>query len=93
MREVKEEVGFDAKGYREIFRVNDVERGENCFFLIDDFAGGEPKLSGPEAKRANQDNQFILTWVAIAELSRITLYPESAKKKVMDMIAELRRNG
>ncbi|HPW34463.1 MAG TPA: NUDIX domain-containing protein [Candidatus Paceibacterota bacterium] len=89
IRESKEETGFDVKNPQKLFVINDIERGENYFYLIDNFIGNEPKLGGPEMQRANENNQYVFEWVVFSNLDRITLHPEIAKEKVINKLKEL----
>lgn len=89
IRESKEETGFDVKNPQKLFVINDIERGENYFYLIDNFIGNEPKFGGPEMQRANENNQYVFEWVVFSNLDRITLHPEIAKEKVINKLKEL----
>ncbi len=84
IREVKEETGFSVRASRELFCENHSESGENHFFLIDDFSGDEPKLGGPEAKIADENNQYILTWISRPEFEKLeNFHPRAGRSKIL----------
>lgn len=89
VREVKEETNLDAKDPRELFFVDHPEHGGNHVFLIEDFSGSDVRLGGPEAKYADESNQFILGWVSVSDLDQVVLYPEIVKGKVSRILKEL----
>jgi 8-oxo-dGTP pyrophosphatase MutT (NUDIX family) len=86
IREVKEETSLDAGSPERLFCLEHSENGKNCFFLIKATSGSEPKLGGPELKRMNEDNQYILEWIAVSGLAGLPLYPEEAKIKVIELL-------
>ena len=88
IREIKEELNLTAAIDRELFRLNDAERGENRFFLIRDFQG-ELKLGGPEAERASERNQFIPEWMEARRIAEAgNVYPEEAAKKLSESLTK-----
>lgn len=93
IREIKEELSVDVEIDRLLFvehnpssvRGNENGRDE-YFYLIREFEG-EPELGGPEKERMHENDQFILEWIPIKNMSKMeNLFPEKAKKKLIKFL-------
>ncbi|MBU0963018.1 MAG: NUDIX domain-containing protein [Nanoarchaeota archaeon] len=85
IRETKEETNLDIKidhflwKFKNIF---DKDKNLEYYFLIKKFKG-VLKLRGPEAKKQTKDNQYLLEWIPLSKLKKISLFPEEIKIKVL----------
>ncbi len=84
LREVKEELTLDVNKYQPLFEIDNQGRRE-FFFLVTDFSD-EPKLGGEEKERMNKNNQYYPTYIDLYKITKLILYPESAKNKIIDGI-------
>lgn len=92
-RELKEELNIDAvigkllfEGYVE---KNGNDRGRTSyFFLVTEFSG-ELKIGEPESSRICENNQYFIHWMEYDEIAKTpNLYPEFAKEKLIEYLAE-----
>lgn len=78
-REMREETGLDILESKLIDSIK-VDDKEHYFFKCI-MAEGKIKLGGPEAEANCSDNQYILTWLPVAEAKKLdALYPGDVRK-------------
>lgn len=82
-RELLEETGLRLISYQHVFDVTySLPDGGKIspFFICQ--THGEPRLGeGPEKQSSSESNQYILTWVPVNDLDKLTsLYPSAASK-------------
>ena len=83
-REVLEELSLAVIDKRFLFTVFNVGRNEH-HYLITKYSGAV-KLGGPEAKRANENNKYLLTWVPMSEFKQLNIfYPPQIKDRLVFM--------
>lgn len=84
IREIKEELSLDISIDRLLFEIENQNRKE-YYFLIKKFIGAL-KLGGEEVERMNKDNQYYPQWIDLDRFIKLNnLYPELAKKKVIEL--------
>lgn len=81
VRELKEELSIDAKVGKLLFEIDN--KGQNEFyFLIYDWVGN-PELGGPEKDRMSEENRYVLEWIDLGEIKKISnLFPREAVAKL-----------
>lgn len=94
MREVKEELGITGTLGKLLLTCEGLGtlpdgqkvRQEEFFYLLENSVGNPTKISGEEARRQNQGNQYNIVWYAIADARHLpNLFPEKAR----DMLLKL----
>lgn len=95
-REMKEELSIDIENPKLIFELEnqfgDQYGGQmkgypnEHYYLIKSFSG-KPELGGPEKERINNQNQYIVEWVKLLQISTMdNLYPQQAVTKLMELL-------
>lgn len=87
IREVKEETNFEARIDKKLWEyLNDYngDKKMHYFYLITDFSG-ELKLGGEEAIENCKENNYILEWHNLTELSNLPIKPDFIKERLMSM--------
>lgn len=87
IREVKEETNFEVRIDKKLWEyLNDYngDKKMHYFYLITDFSG-ELKLGGEEAIENCKENNYILEWHNLTELSNLPIKPDFIKEKLMSM--------
>ncbi len=85
IREIKEETNLVANEYiKKWDYFNDRDKRMHHFYLITDFSG-ELKLGGEEAIENCKENNYILEWHNLTELSNLPIKPDFIKEKLMSM--------
>lgn len=87
LREVEEETGLVGQNAKMAFMDFNVN-AEHPFYFVE-VEEGEVKLGGPEAERSSKDNWYHLKWVSLKKVSKLCLFPESAKNKLIRLIGKL----
>lgn len=81
VREVAEEFSLTVSAPEYLFSLINEGR-EEFWFLITHFSG-TPTLGGPEKERMTELNQYIPTWVKLAEVFKLTnLYPQIGQQQL-----------
>ena len=78
IREVKEEFNIEVAPQRLIYILDSPNRLNFVFEC--EFLSGELKLGGPEKKRMNQDDQYHIGWISLADIRNINLTPLKTKE-------------
>jgi len=82
VREAKEETSYDITIKSKLWEIKDEDRIA-YFFLAGTFKG-RLKLGGPELKLNCPDNQFMLKWIPVNEISNYLIYPDGVKEKLVE---------
>lgn len=83
-REITEETGLDVTIARELCAFENKGREEYYFLAV--FQGGQPCLGEPERSRQSEENQYILEWHEVSEISELNLRPEAIREMIMAYI-------
>lgn len=95
-REVAEELSLKVIKGRPIFSLTNLpipemitvhkgNRDEN-YFLVREY-DGIPEIGGPEKERMNNDNQYHLEWVSLAQLDSMSnLYPKEGVGQLLKFL-------
>jgi len=92
VREVKEELSLEIKRWRFLFSVEDlavpaqatIHEGnrDEYYFLIEEYAGS-PQIGGPEKERMNEQNQYHIVWLGLAEMEKMdNVYPKDGVRQL-----------
>lgn len=81
IREAKEETSFDV--VVDFFWQFEDEDVIEYYYLVTKFKG-KLKLGGPEIKRHNENNQYILEWISLSELLEINFYRKEIRDKILE---------
>ncbi|MCX6799889.1 MAG: NUDIX domain-containing protein [Candidatus Falkowbacteria bacterium] len=87
IREAKEETSLDVKLGKKLWEYkNDYDKRINYFFLVTEFSG-ELKLGGGEAERNCAEDNYLLEWHNLDQLSQLAIRPEAIKEKIIKELA------
>ena len=85
IRELKEEMNIDIVLDRLLIKIVDKFGNDGTYFLAKSFTG-DPKLSGEEKERMNENNQYYPVWLDLQEALKLdNLYPHEVRDKLSDL--------
>lgn len=73
-REVKEETCLDLIEFHQVMTGNDKKHDHFLYECI--LSKGNPEIGGPEKNDSSENNKYILEWVLIEEVKKLTVYPK-----------------
>ncbi len=84
-REMKEELGIDINSFHLLFNFKNQFQDEH-YYLIENFSGS-PELGGPEKEHMDNQNQYFLEWIGLANIKKMAnLYPQEATKRLLEFL-------
>lgn len=84
-REIREELEIRIKEKEFILKLKNAGRIEYYFFITN--YEGVPKIGGPELKRMNENNQYILEEREVTKISEINLLPNGLANKLQEFLS------
>lgn len=86
-REIREETNLTMTSCRPAFKVtafDDIEKKHPVF--ICETQGEFIKFSGPELdETTSDDNQYTPEWIKVAEVEKLTLYPDGLRNRLSNL--------
>ncbi len=83
-RELREETGLAGR-IADLLWVRDDGGRHATYFRVDDVRG-TPVLGGPERERSSADNQYVLRWVGIEDLTDLDLRPTGIASLIRELL-------
>ncbi|GER68688.1 NUDIX hydrolase [Weizmannia acidilactici] len=81
-REIMEELGIKMEGFTEFFSFSTEDREER-YYLTKIMEMKEYTIQGEEKERSGKDNQYLVKWVNLNQLSNIDLKPLIIKNEII----------
>jgi 8-oxo-dGTP diphosphatase len=86
IREIKEETNLDAQIDKKLWSIKSpLDNSLQHFFLVTKFKGNL-ELGGPEKQKNSKQDQYILEWHDIDNLSDLNLVPSPLKEKLLPFL-------
>jgi len=91
LRELKEETSLDGEVVFLWKFEEEYNHNLTHYFLAKTFKGNL-MLGGPEVETVSAENQYLLEWIPLAKISKLLLYPQELKERLIKEIVRSCKN-